>query len=380
MKNAFTLIELLAVIIIMAIISLIAIPIILDVINNSKTASQKESIDLYGKAVEHALSSYLLEHDEDEERKEIIHFNDIKKYIKYKGNKVECGIHKIYNDNKIFLSSCKVDNQLIDYEYGNKKNFACEMKEEYDSENVTLGDKYICSVNDATKYDFYVLSVDDKVSLIMDKNICKDGTTNYTSSNNYCKYTWRQYSGDFNYYGPVTAMSRIYEATSSWNSIPNINFDYIDEQNSTSETFGYIGIKTEGNTTTIIGKRDITGNINNSDMYIFENLKARLPKVSELQNAGCKFFSSYSDYTSCPVWLVVNLSKYQGGVNASKYEINNNSTSPHDSYWTLSSHNDGTCCSKTLSNYGIFGAAPTTMASGIRPVIEVNKNDLDRYY
>ena len=49
-KKGFTLVELLAVIVILAIISLIAVPIVLDIINNSKENSKKESIELYGKA------------------------------------------------------------------------------------------------------------------------------------------------------------------------------------------------------------------------------------------------------------------------------------------------------------------------------------------
>ena len=50
-KNAFTLIELLAVIVILAIIALIAIPIVINIINDSKEESIDRSIELY---IDHA--------------------------------------------------------------------------------------------------------------------------------------------------------------------------------------------------------------------------------------------------------------------------------------------------------------------------------------
>ena len=46
-KNAFTLIELLAVIVILAIIALIAVPIVINIINDSKKESINRSIELY---------------------------------------------------------------------------------------------------------------------------------------------------------------------------------------------------------------------------------------------------------------------------------------------------------------------------------------------
>ena len=55
-KNAFTLIELLAVIVILAIIALIAVPIVLGIINDSKISSEKENINLYKSAVNNAIA------------------------------------------------------------------------------------------------------------------------------------------------------------------------------------------------------------------------------------------------------------------------------------------------------------------------------------
>ncbi|MDO5850705.1 MAG: prepilin-type N-terminal cleavage/methylation domain-containing protein, partial [Methanobacteriaceae archaeon] len=54
-KKAFTLIELLAVIVILAIIALIAVPIVLNIINDSKQQARKRSAELYKSAVLNAV-------------------------------------------------------------------------------------------------------------------------------------------------------------------------------------------------------------------------------------------------------------------------------------------------------------------------------------
>ena len=55
-KRGFTLVELLAVIVILAIIALIAVPIVIHIINDSKTSSEKESLNLYTDTVEKAIT------------------------------------------------------------------------------------------------------------------------------------------------------------------------------------------------------------------------------------------------------------------------------------------------------------------------------------
>ena len=61
-KNAFTLIELLAVIVILAIIALIAVPIVIHIIEESKKSSEKESIKLYLDTVEKMVAKYQMNH------------------------------------------------------------------------------------------------------------------------------------------------------------------------------------------------------------------------------------------------------------------------------------------------------------------------------
>ena len=51
-RNGFTLVELLAVIVILAIIALIATPIILGIINDARESAKERSVDLVEEAVE----------------------------------------------------------------------------------------------------------------------------------------------------------------------------------------------------------------------------------------------------------------------------------------------------------------------------------------
>ena len=62
-NKGFTLIELLAIIVILAVIALITTPIILNIINQSKEAANKRSVEAYAKAVEYAVMQYEYKHN-----------------------------------------------------------------------------------------------------------------------------------------------------------------------------------------------------------------------------------------------------------------------------------------------------------------------------
>ena len=117
-NNAFTLVELLAVIAILAIIALIAVPIVINIINDSKEASAKDSINLYGRAIENAVADYFVKYP----RKNEVTYEELEqeKMIEYKGNKVKCDFIHIA-DRKVYLSDCKVNDNEINYYYGPKE-------------------------------------------------------------------------------------------------------------------------------------------------------------------------------------------------------------------------------------------------------------------
>ena len=105
--RGFTLVELLAVIVILALIALITAPVVLNVIESSRDKTYKRSIDHYGAAVQKAVAEYMM--DNERETGRILTYNDIKKYIKYEGNDVTCNIVEIYEDKTVYLSECKIN-------------------------------------------------------------------------------------------------------------------------------------------------------------------------------------------------------------------------------------------------------------------------------
>ena len=60
-KNGFTLIELIAVLVIMAIIALIVTPLVMNIIRKARISADKRSIDAYGRSIELAVAGYLLD-------------------------------------------------------------------------------------------------------------------------------------------------------------------------------------------------------------------------------------------------------------------------------------------------------------------------------
>ena len=127
MRRGFTLVELLAVIVILALIALITAPIVLSTIQNSQVKTYRRSIELYGKAFEKAIAEYYLDHERDSITD--LTFDDVKDYIKYEGNDVYCDIKKVNSDKTIYISKCKINNEteyVMDgdnyYSYGTEEN------------------------------------------------------------------------------------------------------------------------------------------------------------------------------------------------------------------------------------------------------------------
>ena len=101
-KKGFTLIELVAVLVIMAIIALIATPLVLTLVNNSKASANKRSIDAYGKAVELAAMTYLMDNGE--------YPSDLDSLtVEYTGKEVTCNVMTLNTDGSLYLSECSVD-------------------------------------------------------------------------------------------------------------------------------------------------------------------------------------------------------------------------------------------------------------------------------
>ena len=105
-RKGFTLIELIAVLVILAVVSLIVAPLILNTIRKVKDSVNMRSVDGYGRAVEYAMANYQLKH-----LKYPDNFDELE--IEYHGNKVECDVSRINPDYSIYLSGCKVNGKYV---------------------------------------------------------------------------------------------------------------------------------------------------------------------------------------------------------------------------------------------------------------------------
>ena len=104
-KNGFTIIELIAVLVIIVIIFLSATILVKKIVDKTRENARKRSIDAYGRAVELAASEYLLDNGSK--------VNDINLLnVKYSGDPVACDINVVYQ-NMAFLSKCTVDGVIV---------------------------------------------------------------------------------------------------------------------------------------------------------------------------------------------------------------------------------------------------------------------------
>ena len=114
-KKGFTLIELIAVLVIMAIIALIVTPLVMNIIRNARTAADKRSVDAYGRSIEIAIAGYLLDTG-----KFPTSMNQLT--VEYKGDEVVCTTTQIKSDSSVYLAGCTVGGREVkDYTYGSEE-------------------------------------------------------------------------------------------------------------------------------------------------------------------------------------------------------------------------------------------------------------------
>ena len=115
-EKGFTLIELIAVLVIMAIIALMVTPLVMNIIRKARVSADKRSVDAYGRSIELAIAGYLL--DTVKFPTEVSQLT-----IEYPGNKVECETTQINTDSSVYLAGCTVAGRSVEnYTYGSDKS------------------------------------------------------------------------------------------------------------------------------------------------------------------------------------------------------------------------------------------------------------------
>lgn len=344
-KKGFTLIELLAVITIMGVLMIIAIPAITKTIQNAREDTAINSVKTFVKEVDKEIISeynagnvindgiYPIMDDGNICMDEAIaDANDCDDgnifVVEIEGQKVSGGKVEIENNKVKKIYNIEIIKKYVNEDNKNKYYITNDMvdivqklcKALNGSVSLNIGTAYNCEVSSGVYQKFYVLgSSGSKVSLILDRNF--SGAV-----------AWHDYNGriNLNTCGPTTAYEKLYLETSGWDKVPNIAMNYTDPGNSD------IRINTTGTSTRIYSRNP------DCDMHdiSFENLKARLPYKNELN----------SSYT----WLGENM---EGLYDYWANEAITNST--------YAAHTFGTGM-EVLGQYMV----------GVRPVIEVSTDDL----
>ena len=175
-KRGFTLIELIAVLVIMAILALIVTPLVMSIIRKAKISARKRSVDAYGRSVELAIASYLLDNGKFPTNEQLPNLE-----IEYSGSTVVCNVMSMKENGGLYLSECKVNNVDVKdsstedgwYHYGTR-----------DLTNEEFVDMYGDSLKKASVayYNTNGTPVEDYTTLTIDykgKPVACDVTVNY---------------------------------------------------------------------------------------------------------------------------------------------------------------------------------------------------------
>ena len=98
-KKAFTLIELIAVLVILAILALIVTPLVMNIITKSRILAGKRSVDAYGRSIEIAIANYLLE-------KGAFPTDLSELTVEYSGKNLVCNVIQLKENGAVYLSEC----------------------------------------------------------------------------------------------------------------------------------------------------------------------------------------------------------------------------------------------------------------------------------
>ena len=383
-RNAFTLIELLAVIVVLAIIALIATPIVMNTIKNSKKGAAERGAENYIKQVETAIATSKLDNKEVADGTYTIDQDgnitvpslpNGKLTIEMNGTKPTSGKIKITNGS-VDQSSSNMTIGDYDVTYNPaKKTYEATEKGSTTTKtysngevvyfNVTTGEK--CSDYEETQSNtgtktgcmkFYAFNDDggSNVNLLLDHNTTAEVLWNLTVSTAS---------------GPKEVLNQLKKDTASWQGTitpENYSIDQSEQGSGVKYAVDYSDYKARLITAQEVAQ--ITGNTSwdektSSSIFYFDTNTTTESKTCKYGNTtGCKYGWLYDRATD----------------DCTKYGCLNNSDLSTYGYWTASSRADNSNYAwsvyyngGTLTNGYVGGAH----SYGVRPVITVAKSNLN---
>ena len=364
-QKGFTLLEMISVLVLISLLLLIIFPNIINYIKNH----EKQVNELNRAIYEDAVNSYILENGDLFPKdignkfcvsiKELINSGFLKNIEDEDtiNKTIQVEYNKEYNYKLVDSNKCVTKYPICTPIYKGEVTTGTVPKLNLDTSEVifTPGDEYRCQVNNKDEYTFFVLSENENetINLIMDRNICEDGSLTEPDKN--CLLAWNIKGSNLD--GPVTAMDYIFNATKSWEYIPDIEINYTDEGNAGS--VGYDKITTiEG--VTRITRKDGTIVSVLDDQEGYSHLKARLPFKREV--------SVYNSATKLNAYLYNYLRLSSNGIQI-------NEISGIQGYWISASTTNNENFSMRVSYNGSFNdhSASNQHDNGVRPVITLSK-------
>ena len=123
MKKGFTLVELLAVILILGIVAIFAMPIIGDVLNDSKENANLRSIEGYARSIKQEY------YNQSMEGKTPVIDETFLSNVDKSGGDIACESIKYSDDYGVIMYKCKFSNTDKEYCYAKEKHYACDDSE-----------------------------------------------------------------------------------------------------------------------------------------------------------------------------------------------------------------------------------------------------------
>lgn len=299
-RNAFTLLELLAVIIVLAIISLIATPIVINVVKSAKKSSAIESVTNYVRAVDMAISMSKIDKNRIPNGEYQINSDgnlclndDCSKVleIETKGNRptngklivsngeVDSNSIVMMNDYTISYNPTSEKYEVLKINFNNGQEVYFDVstgkkcsnyqsnnsRSEYDGINQTASNQNSC-----LKFYAFNDTEDNTINLFLDHSI-KDSVMWNPSGNNQT--------------GPTTVLETLNSATSSWKGTEepkNYSLDQSNQASKSKYTIDYSGYKAR-----LISAEEIAQIVGNDKF--------------DVKTAIVRFY--YEDYTDNYSWL-----------------------------------------------------------------------------
>ena len=198
-KKGFTLIELIAVLVILATIVLIVTPLILNIVKKAKDSANKLSVNAYGKATELAVATYLLENGNYPTTLDGLD-------VEYSSNEIVCNVKVLNEDGSIYLSECSVAGTAVKdvktedgwYHYGKMKFEVYSIGEQITYKGIEF---YVIANSDESS---------DSVTLLKSKPLTVDEVNTYGAGHvNRYTYSNQGIAGNWNNngYGGMTYYS-----------------------------------------------------------------------------------------------------------------------------------------------------------------------------